>query len=104
MPDACALLDQWVVFAGGKYRLRVHYLTEGLAEQTGLRWVVSREGIAEASGPVLAQAARAVRDTEWNFSVRKGGVYQLQLVYIRVPGTIHVAGRVEFSSVGLEVL
>ncbi len=103
-PDACPLLDQWVVFAPGKYRLRFQYQTEGLAEPTGLRWVVSREGIEEAGGPALARAAGGDHNADWNFDVKKRGVYQLQLVYVRVPGTVHKEGRMELTSVGLEIL
>jgi hypothetical protein len=94
-PDACALLDQFVVLAPGKYRLWVQYRTEGLAEPAGLRWVVSGDGIEQTSGP-LERAA--------NFEVKKRGVYQLRLVYVRVPGTMHVEGRVDFTSVGLQTL
>ena len=67
-------------------------------EQTGLRWVVSRDGIEEASGPLLA------RGEGGSLNVKTGGVYLLQLVYIRVRGTIHKEGRVEFSSVAVEIL
>jgi hypothetical protein len=103
-PDVCVLLGQWVVFVPGNYRLQVQYRTTGLEEQTGLRWVVSRGGIAEVSGPALARAADRDRKTGWSFELRKEGVYQLQLVYIRVPGTMHAEGSVEFASVGLESL
>jgi tetratricopeptide (TPR) repeat protein len=102
--DACPLLDQWVMFASGKYRLRFQYRTEGLAERTGLRWVVSREGIEEAAGGAWARAAGGDHNADWSFDVKKRGVYQLQLVYVRVPGTIHIEGRVELTSVGLEIL
>jgi tetratricopeptide (TPR) repeat protein len=103
-PDACPLLDQWVMFAPGKYRLLFQYRTEGLAEPTGLRWVVSREGIEEAAGPPLAWAAGGEHNADWSFEVKKRGVYQVQMVYVRVPGTIHIEGRVELASVGLEIL
>ena len=103
-PDACALLDQWVVFAPGKYRLRFQYRTEGLAEQTGLRWVVLREGIEDSDQSGYWLAAGDDHKTDWSFDVKKGGVYQLGLVYVRVPGTIHIEGRVELASVGLEIL
>jgi len=103
-PDACPLLDQWVVFAPAKYRLRYQYRTEGLAEPTGLRWVVSREGMEEASGPALASAAGGYHNAEWTFDVQKRGIYQLQLVYLREPGTIHKEGWLELTSVGLEIL
>ena len=103
-PDACPLLEQWVMLAPGKYRLRFQYRTEGLAEPTGLRWVVSRKEIEEAAGPPLARATGGEHNTDWSFDVKKRGVYQLQLVYIRVPGTIHIEGRVELTSVGLEIL
>ena len=103
-PDACPLLEQWVVFAPGKYRLQFQYRTEGLAEPTGLRWVISREGIEEAAGPGLARAAGGERSADWSFEVKKRGVYQLQFVYVRVPGTIHTEGRIELTSAGLEML
>ena len=103
-PDACALLDQWVVFAPGKYRLRFHYRTEGLAEQTGLRWAVSRDGMEEASSPLLVRAEGVDLAADWSFAVKKEGVYQLGFVYVRAPGTIHREGRVEFASVALEIL
>ncbi len=103
-PDACSLLDQWVMFARGKYRLRFQYRTEGLAEPTGLRWAVLREGIEEAAGPALARAAGGDYNADWSFDVKKRGVYQLQLVYVRVPGTVHREGRVELTSVALETL
>jgi tetratricopeptide (TPR) repeat protein len=103
-PDACPLLDQWVALAPGKYRLQFQYRTEGLAEQTGLRWVVSRNGIEEAAGPPLARAAGGEQNAAWSFGVKTRGVYQLQLVYVRMPGTIHIEGSVEIASVALEVL
>lgn len=103
-PDACPLLDHWVMIAAGEYRLRFRYRTEGLAEPTGLRWVLSREGIEEATGLALARATDSERSANWSFSVKKKGVYQLQLVYVRVPGTIHIEGGVELTSVGLESL
>jgi tetratricopeptide (TPR) repeat protein len=102
--DACPLLDQWVMFARGKYRLRFQYRTEGLAEPTWLRWVVSQQGIEEAAGPALARASGADHNGDWSFELKKRSVYQLQLVYVRVPGTIHIEGRVEITSVGLEIL
>ncbi len=92
------------MFARGKYRLRFHYRTEGLAEPTGLRWVVSREGIEEAASPPLARAAGDEHKADWIFEVKKRGVYQVQLVYVRVPGTTHKEGHVELTSVGLEIL
>ncbi len=103
-PDACPLLDQWVMFAPGKYRLRFQYRTEGLAEPTGLRWVVSRGGLEEAAGPALARAAAGDRNANRSFEVKTRGVSQLQLVYVRVPGTVHIEGRVELTFVGLEIL
>ena len=103
-PDACPLLDQSVVLARGKYRLRFEYRTEGLARETGLRWVVSRDGMAEETGPVLARTEGGEHDADWSFDVKKRGVYQLQLVYVRVPGTLHREGRLELASVGLETL
>jgi hypothetical protein len=103
-PDACPLLDQWVVLAPGKYRLQFQYRTEGLAEQTGLRWVALHDGIEEATGLALVRTAGGERKTGWDFDVKKRGIYQLQLVYIRVPGTIHIEGRADFASVRLESL
>ncbi len=102
-PDACALLDQWVVFAPGRYRLRFEYRTEGLAERTGLRWAVSRDATEDTISPLLARAGYD-RETDWSFDLKKGGVYQLRLVYVRVPGTIHIEGRLDLASVGLEIL
>jgi tetratricopeptide (TPR) repeat protein len=103
-PDACPLLDQWAMFAPGKYRLRFQYRTEGLAEPTGLRWVMSQEGIEETTGPALARAAGGDHNADWSFDVKKRGVYQVRFVYVRVLGTLHIEGRVELTSVALEIL
>jgi len=106
-PDACALLDQWVVLDPGGYRLRFEYRIDGLAEETGLHWTAVRHGIEEASGPVLTRAAGLAagdRKTDWSFGVKKPGFYQLRLVYSRVPGTTHIEGRAEFASVELKNL
>ena len=106
-PDACVLLEQWVVLAPGRYRLQFAYQTEGLAEETGLRWILSHGAREEAASPVLAQApgpASSGPKIEWSFGAAKAGLYQLQLVYVRVPGTTHIEGRAEFDSVGLEAL
>jgi len=93
-----------VVFAPGKYRLRFQYQTEGLAKQAGLHWAVSRDGIEETAGPVLARAAGGEHNVDWSFDWKKRGVYQLQVVYVRVPGTIHIQRRVELASVAFEML
>ena len=71
---------------------------------SGTRLVVSREGIEEAAGPALARTGGGDHNADWTFDVKKRGVYQLQLVYVREPGTIHIEGRVELTSVGLEIL
>jgi len=106
-PDACVLLGQWVPLAGGQYRLQFGYRTEGLAQETGLRWTLARETREEAASPVLARSPEPLshgHKTEWNFKVVKAGLFRLQLVYVRVPGTTHTEGRAEFGSVGLERL
>ena len=106
-PDACGLLEQWLVLAPGRYRLRFAYQTEGLASETGLRWTLMHDALEEAASAILAQApepSSGGRKTEWSFGVAKAGVFQLRLVYVRVPGTTHIEGRAEFDSVGLEAL
>lgn len=95
-PDACRLFGQWVMLTPGRYRLRFGYRSEGLAEETGLRWT-----LLSAASPALVPGDRTA---EWNFGVAKAGLHQLQLIYARVPGTTHKEGRVEFTSVGLEML
>jgi tetratricopeptide (TPR) repeat protein len=95
-PDACTLLEQWVVLDPGGYRLRFDYRTEGLAKETGLRWTLLRGGRVEASSPVLANI------TEWNFQVIKAGLYELAWIYNRVPGTTHQEGRAELAFAALE--
>jgi hypothetical protein len=97
-PDACTLLEQWVALDPGRYRLRFEYRTEGLAEETGLRWTLLQGGRVEASSAGLANI------TEWNFRVTKAGLYDLAWVCNRVPGTTtHREGRAELDFVGLEM-
>jgi predicted secreted protein len=99
-----------MMLARGRYRLKFSYQTQGLALQTGLRWTLARragEAREQAVSPVLAQmanGARGGRKTEWSFEVTQSGLFQLRLVYDRVPGTTHREGRAEFGSVALEIL
>ena len=104
-PDACILLEQWVMFDPGRYRLRFDYWTEGLAEETGLRWTLLSAGREEASSTVLAQAPRQIQNAnaaEWNFRVTRVGLYKLSWIYSRVPGTTHQEGRAELAFARLE--
>jgi hypothetical protein len=104
-PHACALLEQWVMLDPGRYRLRFGYRTEGLAEKTGLRWMVRYGGSEDAPSAVLAPTPRRVPNgnvAEWNFRVTKAGLYELAWIYQRVPGTIHQEGRAELTFAGLE--
>jgi len=104
-PDACTLLEQWVMLDPGRYRLRFGYRTEGLAEETGLRWTVRHGGREEASSPLLVRAPRRVPNgnvAEWNFRVTKAGLYELAWIYRRVPGTTHQEGHAELAFAGLE--
>ena len=106
-PDACMLLEQWVMLNSGRYRLRFDYRTQGLAEETGLRWTLLRGGREEASSTVLAQAPRRVQNgnaAEWNFRVTKVGLYKLAWTYTRVPGTTHQEGHAELAFARLEAL
>ena len=105
IPDACTLLEQWVLLDRGPYRLRFQYRTDGLAEETGLRWRLLHDGREAASSAVLAPAPKRISDgtfAEWNFQVAKADLYQLAWIYSRVPGTIHHEGRAELAFVGLE--
>jgi tetratricopeptide (TPR) repeat protein len=109
-PDACILLEQWMLLGRGRYRLKFFYQTQGLAPQTGLRWSLARQaGDAreDAASGVLAQmpeGAGGGEKTEWSFEVTQSGLFQLRLVYARVPGTTHREGHAEFGSVALEIL
>ncbi|HTM11786.1 MAG TPA: hypothetical protein VL127_02680 [Bryobacteraceae bacterium] len=101
-PDAFTLLEQRVVLEPGRYRLRFEYRTEGLAEQTGLRWTLLQGGRVEASSPAWAQASKATV-AEWYFPVAKAGLYALTWIYSRVPGTTRPEGRAQLSLAGLEM-
>jgi len=106
-PDACTLPEQWVALDRGRYRLRFAYRTEALAAETGLRWVLIKNGRAEAVSPSLANAPQPISNasrTEWSFRVFGAGLYRLGLVNSRVPGTTHQEGHVEFAFAGLEML
>lgn len=106
-PDACRLLEQWIVLDPGRYRLRFEYRTEGMAEETGLRWTVLRGGQIEASSAALAQAPRGISNgkaAEWHFRVAKAALYELAWIYSRVPGTTHREGRAELVFADLEML
>lgn len=96
-PDACILLEQWVVLDPGRYRLRFEHRTEGLAQETGLGWTLLHGGRVEASSGASAHLA------EWNFQVASAGLYELAWIYRRVPGTTHREGRAELDSVDLEM-
>ena len=95
--DACPLLEQWVVLDPGRYRLRFEYRTAGLAEKTGLHWILLRGGRVEASSAALASVA------EWNFRVTNTGLYELAWIYTRVPGTVHREGRAEIVFANLDM-
>jgi tetratricopeptide (TPR) repeat protein len=97
-PDACALLEQWVLLDPGRYRLRFEYRTEGLAEETGLHWILRRGSHLETSSGISGNL------TEWNFRVTKAGLYDLAWVYNRVPGTAHQEGRAELAFADLAIL
>ena len=101
-PDTCGLLDQWILLGRGSYRLKFFYRSEGLAPQTGLRWSLVRNAREEAQSGVLAAGGGGT--TEWNFQVAQSGLFELRLVYSRVPGTTHRQGRAEFGSLGLAIL
>ena len=106
-PDACTLLEQWIVLDPGRYRLRFEYRTEGLAEETGIRWVVLHDGREETSSAGLAQAPKRISNgkvAEWNFRVAKAGLYELAWIYSRVPGTTHQEGHAELTFANLEML
>jgi len=102
IPDACTLLEQWVVLDPGRYGLRFEYATEGLAEETGLRWTLLDGGREEASSATWAQASNR-NVAEWNFRVTRAGLYRLAWVYSRVPGTTHQQGRADLAFANLEV-
>ena len=105
-PDACTLLEQWVVLDRGRYRLRFEYRTQGLADETGLRWTLLHGGRVEASSAALAQAPKRISNenaAEWNFRVAKAGLYELAWIYSRVPGTTHREGRAEMAFADLEM-
>lgn len=104
-PEACVLLGQWVMLAPGEYRLHSRYRTEGLAAETGLYFTLLHSGIETKVGAVLA-AVQQPGDLHGGrrIAVQQAGLYQLRLVYIRVPGTTHGEGYAEFSSVDLERL
>jgi len=104
-PEACKLVEQWVVLDAGCYCLRFKYRTEGLAAETGLRWTLLHRGREEASSAVLGLAPGRGPDpkvTEWSFRVAEAGLYQLAWVYRRVPGTTHQEGLAELAHVDLE--
>lgn len=96
-PDACTLLAQWVVLDPGRYRLRFDYLSDGLAEETGLRWILLHGGRVEASSAGSANSA------QWNFRVNRADLYELAWIYRRVPGTTHQEGRAAMDFVDLEM-
>ena len=104
-PDACTLLEQWVMLDPSRYRLRFGYRTDGLAEPTGLRWILVHGGQVEASSVALARVPRRVPNgnvSEWNFRIAKAGLYELAWIYRRVPGTTHREGHAELDFASLE--
>jgi hypothetical protein len=96
-PDACTLLEQWLVLDPGRYRLRFEYRTEGLAKESGLRWALLQ------SSRVQISSADFANSTEWNFEAAKAGLYELAWIYVRVPGTTRQEGRAELASASLEL-
>ena len=100
-PDACILLAQWVALERGRYRLQFAYRTEGLADETGLRWTLLHDARILASSPLLGPASNR-RGAERTFQTANSDLYQLDLVYTRVPGTTHLEGRAEFALARLE--
>jgi hypothetical protein len=102
-PDACTLLEQWVVLDPGDYRLRFEYRTAGLTAETGLRWALLHHGREVASSAALPRDPRrpAVGNAGWNVRVA-GGLYEVAWIYSRVPGTIHRNGLAALTFASLE--
>ncbi len=87
------------------YALRFEYRTEGIAPQTGLRWMVF-EGTPggaeiEADSPQLASDAWKAARTAFAAGSRTRWV-RLALAYRRMPGTTRIAGTLSLRNVTLE--
>ena len=95
-PERCVLLEQPVILAQARYRLRFEYRLA--AAVSGLEW---------SFGPqqTLALAPSASWKTvNWVFQPRTAGLRHLQLIYQRETGTTRGVGQMELGPVHMEIL
>jgi len=90
-PETCAILAQPLALDAGVYTLRFDY-----SGPPGLRWTI------DATETAGLQPAPAWTHAQRRFSVARGGVQWLRLIYRRDPGTTRADGSFELSNVALE--
>jgi len=87
-----------------KYRLRLHYSTEGMRTPSGLRWRITDE---VAGGELLNSSMLATSDGQFReefleFTAPSSKLVRLQLVCTREPGTRRTTGSIRFRAAALE--
>lgn len=104
-PKACNVLEQILAVARGRrYRLRMHYQTDGFSTTSGLEWRISDVASGkEISSSGASLASELETDASIRFTVpRHVNLARLVLRYRRTPGTTRIEGRVTLAAVRLE--
>lgn len=101
-PDQCVLLEEPILVASRRYRLRFEYRIPG----AGLRWMTDQEAAAEQVSPAYDGASDGGewRMAEWHFTAARAGLARLRLLYRREPGALLVNGEASVRHVSLEIL
>jgi hypothetical protein len=103
--DSAALLEQELPLAQGKqYILNYEYRLIGEQPDSGLQWVIRREGAGEAGNDSTIAASPTLSAADWNtghmrFSSGQSDAGKLILQYRRSPGTVRWKGTVQIRRV-----
>lgn len=98
-PDEVALVEQWVMLPGRRWRLEFEYQ----APRMGLRWGLSQADYPQQTGPALTPSESWVPG-RWNITARNTGLARLRLLYRREPGSRRITGRAAVRRIRLEAL
>jgi len=103
-PEVCDLVTQFVPLEPSrKYRLGFRYQTDGIANQSGLRWRIT-DAATGVEIPSDSDDLSSEQETERAIRfIAPAGVplARLALVYRRAPGTVRIEGRVALGAVSL---
>ena len=102
-PESCAIADQVVSLAPGKYTLEYAYRTRGIAPDTGIKWQIldAKTGAILAETPSLS--SDSLQHAALSFSVAQGSsLLRLHLGYQRALGTTRVTGTLVIPLLGIK--